>query len=146
MYIVLHENHPFFMKITRYSWKSPVLHENHPFFMKITRYSWKSPVLHENHPIFVKITRSSWKSPVFYENRQFFVKITRSSRKSPVLHESHLLITSDFIETWVFSTEIRKKREKYSISGKCAKWESSYSWQINMTKLLRAFRNFQKNA
>jgi hypothetical protein len=60
-------------------------------------------------------------------------------------HVKLKLSLSDFNETWIFSTDIRKKL-KHQVSSKSVQWEPNWSlWtdgQTDMTKLIVAFRNF----
>jgi hypothetical protein len=75
---------------------------------------------------------------------------TRRSKSTSGLHVKCPLFLSDFNETWISSTEFRKKIHKYQISWKSFQWEASCSMragrrtdgQTDMTKLTVAFRSF----
>jgi hypothetical protein len=64
------------------------------------------------------------------------------------IHVKYHLFSSDFNDTWIFSTEFIKI--KYEISWKSVQWLPSFSVRMDgrtdrrtdMTKLIVAFRNF----
>ena len=57
------------------------------------------------------------------------------------LHVKYPWFLSDFNETWLLSTDFRKKL-RYQVSSKSAQWEPSCFTRTHMTKLIVAFRNF----
>jgi len=59
------------------------------------------------------------------------------------LHVKYLLFSSDFNETWILSTHLRKVL-KYQISYKSVQWKPSCSTRTDMTKIKVAFRHFAK--
>ena len=68
------------------------------------------------------------------------------------IHVKYLLFLSDFDETWIFSTDFRKKKAHISNSIKIrpvgAELFHAGGWKdgqrAQMTKLIVAFRNFSK--
>jgi len=58
------------------------------------------------------------------------------------LHVKYQLVLSELNETWIFSTDFRKKYSKDQISWKSVQWELSCSVRTDMTKLTVVFRNF----
>ena len=59
------------------------------------------------------------------------------------LHLKYLLFLSDLSETWMSSADFRNIL-KYQISWISVQWEPSCSIRTDMTKLIVAFRNFEK--
>jgi hypothetical protein len=63
------------------------------------------------------------------------------------LHVKYPLLLPDFNETVTFSTYVQNKL-KYQFSRKPVQWEPSFSMRTDgwtdMTKLIVAFRNFEK--
>jgi len=70
--------------------------------------------------------------------RDIIINVHRSSCR---------VFLTDFNETWIFATEVRKSL-KYEISWKSVQWEQSCSRRTNrqtdMKNLIVAFRNFSK--
>jgi hypothetical protein len=60
------------------------------------------------------------------------------------LHVKYPLFLSDFNETWIFSTDVRRKL-KHQVLSKSVQWEPSYFMRTDgrtgMTKQIVAFRN-----